>query len=36
VAVDGVVVAAKTLGQFPDERAVVDAVFKVAPPERRD
>jgi hypothetical protein len=28
VAIDGRVVAKKELGQFPDERAVVDAVSK--------
>jgi predicted Rdx family selenoprotein len=28
VAVEGVVVAKKALGQFPDEKAIVDAVSK--------
>lgn len=28
IAVDGVVVAKKALGQFPDEKAIVDAVSK--------
>ncbi|MFO0596933.1 MAG: hypothetical protein U0228_16580 [Myxococcaceae bacterium] len=33
VAVDGVIVAKKSLGQFPSEKDVVDAVSKALPPD---